>query len=630
MKKWIFNHKNTLMLIQLLLIILAFSNLWFFKMSKVTDLSFLVAGVLGVLPLLIQAIESLKVKVVSIDVLVSIAAIGAIFIQNFEEAAMVTFLFLFGGWLESKTLAFTRSSIKELIEMAPKTALVLQENGKFEKREIDTVVENDVILVRTGDQVPVDGKIIMGEGYLNEASITGESIPLSKGVEEHVFAGTILEDGTIQIEATAVGEETTFGKIIELVEEAQDSKSSVEKWLDRFSKVYTPIVIVMAILTWLFTRDIELSITIIVLGCPGALVIGVPISNVAGIGNGARHGVLIKGSQIIQKLASADVVIFDKTGTLTIGHPEVVEAMVIDDHNPYHQEYLAAIESESGHPLAKALVRYLEINSLPKLDKTQVIKGRGIVSTIQGDRVAVGNLELMESEADEISEVVLSKVKQFEAKGYSIVLQAISGKIVSIYGIRDQIRPGIKAELEKMKTLGVKELIVASGDNQGTVDIVAQELGLTKAIGHLLPEDKANYVKALQEKGKTVVFVGDGVNDAPSLALADIGIAMGSGTEVAIETSDIVLVKSDINHLNHALGLTKKTAWNIKQNITIALLVVISLIMMLFRSTWMNMAVGMFIHEASILLVILNAMRLIKYRLKNYIERIIHNETSNI
>ncbi|MGX7074807.1 heavy metal translocating P-type ATPase [Globicatella sanguinis] len=617
MKKWILNHKNILMLIQLLLIILAFSNLWFFKIRDVTDLSFLVAGVLGVLPLLIQAIESLKVKVVSIDVLVSIAAIGAIFIRNFEESAMVTFLFLFGGWLESKTLAFTRSSIKELIEMEPKTALVLQENGKFENKEIDTVVEKDVILVRTGDLVPVDGKIIMGEGYLNEASITGESIPLSKGVEEHVFAGSILEDGTIQIKATAVGEETTFGKIIELVEEAQDSKSSVEKWLDSFSKVYTPIVIVMAILTWLFTRDIELSITIIVLGCPGALVIGVPISNVAGIGNGARHGVLIKGSQIIQKLANADVMIFDKTGTLTIGQPEVVESMVFDDHNPYHQEYLAAIESESGHPLAKALVRYLEVNSLPKLDKTEVIKGRGIVSTIQGDRVAVGNLELMESEVDEISEVVLSKVQQFEAKGYSIVLQAISGKIVSIYGIRDQIRPGIKTELEKMKTLGVKELIVASGDNQGTVDIVAQELGLTKAIGHLLPEDKANYVKSLQAKGKTVVFVGDGVNDAPSLALADIGIAMGSGTEVAIETSDIVLVKSDINHLNHTLGLTKKTSWNIKQNITIALLVVFILILMLFRSTWMNMAVGMFIHEASILLVILNAMRLINYRLKN-------------
>ncbi|WIK66268.1 heavy metal translocating P-type ATPase [Globicatella sanguinis] len=617
MKKWILNHKNILMLIQLLLIILAFSNLWFFKIRDVTDLSFLVAGVLGVLPLLIQAIESLKVKVVSIDVLVSIAAIGAIFIRNFEESAMVTFLFLFGGWLESKTLAFTRSSIKELIEMEPKTALVLQENGKFENKEIDTVVEKDVILVRTGDLVPVDGKIIMGEGYLNEASITGESIPLSKGVEEHVFAGSILEDGTVQIKATAVGEETTFGKIIELVEEAQDSKSSVEKWLDSFSKVYTPIVIVMAILTWLFTRDIELSITIIVLGCPGALVIGVPISNVAGIGNGARHGVLIKGSQIIQKLANADVMIFDKTGTLTIGQPEVVESMVFDDHNPHHRNYLAAIESESGHPLAKALVRYLKVNSLPKLDKTQVIKGRGIVSIIHGHKVAVGNLELMESEVDEISEVVLSKVQQFEAKGYSIVLQAISGKIVSIYGIRDQIRPGIKTELEKMKTLGVKELIVASGDNQGTVDIVAQELGLTKAIGHLLPEDKANYVKSLQAKGKTVVFVGDGVNDAPSLALADIGIAMGSGTEVAIETSDIVLVKSDINHLNHALGLTKKTSWNIKQNITIALLVVFILILMLFRSTWMNMAVGMFIHEASILLVILNAMRLINYRLKN-------------
>ena len=252
-----------------------------------TDLflkTLIVASILGIVPIAIQAYQALRVKVVSIDVLVTIAVTGAFFIRNFEESAIVTFLFLFGAFLEQRTLNKTRSAIKELTEMAPESALKQMENGEFEEVDVDEVDAGDILLVKTGAKVPVDGTVLSGEGYINEASITGESVPAGKEKDSKVFAGTILENGTIQIVADRVGEDTTFGKIIELVEEAQDSKSEAERFIDRFSKYYTPAVLVLSFIVWVFSRDIELGITILVLGCPGALVIGVPVSNVAGIG----------------------------------------------------------------------------------------------------------------------------------------------------------------------------------------------------------------------------------------------------------------------------------------------------------------------------------------------------------
>ena len=613
MQKLIFKKKQ-IMWIQALLIVLGFIGHYASNNHSFRQGSFLIAGILGIIPLAIQAISALKVKVVSIDVLVTIAAVGALFIQNYEESAIVTFLFLFGSWLEGKTLDFTRSSIKELTDMAPDRALVLQEDGSFAEINVDLVNKGDTILVKTGGKVPVDGQIISGEGHLNEASITGEPIPVNKASGQQVFAGSILENGTIQIEATAVGENSTFGRIIELVEEAQDSKSSAEKFIDQFAKWYTPAVVVFAILILLFTSNPELAITILVLGCPGALVIGVPVSNVAGIGNGAKHGILLKGSEVIQDFAQVDTVIFDKTGTLTIGQPQVTNEKTYPGFNTELARYLAAVEHESDHPLAKAVLDHLKVFDYPQVDHTDVIKGGGIISSLAGHQLAVGNLYLMESLNYQISETIYHDVAQFEHEGNSIILTALDGQIVYLLGIRDQIRPGVKEQLQEMKRLGVKNLVVASGDNQGTVDLVAQELELTDAKGNLLPEDKQKLVKELQTKGERVAFVGDGVNDAPSLALANIGIAMGSGTDVAIETSNLVLVNSDFDHLNHALGLTKATDRNMKQNIFFAIAIVITLILMLFFSDWMDMAVGMLIHEGSILVVIFNAMRLLTYK----------------
>jgi len=618
MQRAILSKKNQITIVSGILLIIALFGHFVLKSEEIVVSSLVIASVIGVAPIAIQAYQALRVKVVSIDVLVTIAVTGAFIIRNFEESAIVTFLFLFGAYLEQRTLNQTRSAIKELTEMAPESALKQKEDGEFEEVEVDEVDVGDILLVKTGAKVPVDGTVLSGEGHINEASITGESVPVSKWKDTQVYAGTILENGTLQIVADRVGEDTTFGKIIELVEEAQDSKSEAERFIDRFSKYYTPAVLVLSFIVWLFSKDIELAITILVLGCPGALVIGVPVSNVAGIGNGAKHGVLLKGSEVFQDFSRVDTIVFDKTGTLTIGNPKVADKEIYAD-NPYEIDeilaYLSSVEKESDHPLAKAVVEYIGDTKVYEVQKTDVVKGGGIVAEVDGYRVAVGNVSLMEQENVHLNERVLLDIAKFERNGNSLVLTSVDGQLKALMGIRDQIRPGVKEDLLKLKKLGVKNLVVLSGDNQGTVDLVARELGLTEAHGHMLPEDKSVYIKELIDKGHIVAFVGDGVNDSPSLALAHIGIAMGSGTDVAIETSDVVLMNSDFSRLPHALGLTKATSRNMLQNIFIAVGVVLILLASVFFSDWMNMSIGMLVHEGSILVVILNGMRLLRYKL---------------
>ncbi|MFA5458085.1 MAG: heavy metal translocating P-type ATPase [Synergistaceae bacterium] len=615
MQRFILGKKNQIAAISAILIVSGFISELGFNAEEIAVWCLAAASVLGAAPIAIQAYQALKVKVVSIDVLVTIAVTGAFLIKNLEESAIVTFLFLFGAYLEQRTLNKTRSAIKELTEMAPESALKQMKNGEFEEVEVEEVDVGDILLVKTGAKVPVDGTVLAGHGHINEASITGESVPVSKKKDDQVYAGTILENGTIQVIADRVGEDTTFGKIIELVEEAQDSKSEAERFIDRFSKHYTPTVLIFSVIVWLFSRNIELAITILVLGCPGALVIGVPVSNVAGIGNGARHGVLLKGSEVIHDFSKVDTIVFDKTGTLTIGNPKVADKEIYADNVDEVLGYLASVEKESGHPLARAVTEYIGETKLYAVDKTDVVKGGGIVAHVDGHRVAVGNAALMDQENVPINEKTRTDIARFEKNGNSIVLTSVDGELKVLMGIRDQIRPGVKEVLQKLKKLSVKNLVVLSGDNQPTVDLVAHELALTEAHGHMLPEDKSAYIRELQAKGQIVAFVGDGVNDSPSLALAQIGIAMGSGTDVAIETSDVVLMNSDLSRLPHALGLTKATASNMRQNIIIAVGVVLFLLASVFFSDWMNMSIGMFVHEGSILVVILNGMRLLRYRL---------------
>lgn len=599
-----------------ILIAAAFFSKWITGNMSIFAWLMATASVLGVLPIAIQAYQALRVKVISIDVLVTLAVLGAFAIRNFEESAVVTFLFLFGAYLEQRTLNKTRTAIKELTEMAPESALKHMDDGGFVEVDVDEVEVGDVLLVKTGAKVPVDGTVISGEGSVNEANITGESIPVAKAKGSKVFAGTILDNGTIQIVADRVGEDTTFGKIIELVEEAQDSKSEAERFIDRFSKYYTPVVLVLAFTVWLIWRDIELAITILVLGCPGALVIGVPVSNVAGIGNGARNGVLLKGSEVIRDLSRLDTIVFDKTGTLTVGKPSVAERIYYGGDIEEALELLASVERESDHPLAKAVLEEIGDRAFYPVDGTEVVKGEGIIAKVRGHRVVVGNFALMEREKVGLDEKARTDAARLEGNGNSLVFTAVDGELKILMGIRDQIRTGVKEDLFRLRKLGVRNLIMLSGDNQGTVDLVSHELSLTEAYGNMLPEDKSAFIKKLIEGGRIVAFVGDGINDSPSLALANIGIAMGGGTDVAIETSDVVLMNSDFSRLPHALGLAKATARNMKQNIVIAVGVVLILLAGVIFGEWMNMSIGMLVHEGSILAVILNGMRLLRYRLR--------------
>lgn len=615
MQRYIIRNKNSITLLSGLLIIAAFISKLGFGNNYIFNAALIIASIIGVAPIAIQAYQALRVKVVSIDALVTVAVVGAFLIQNYEESAIVTFLFLFGAWLEARTLNSTRSAIRELVDMAPEVAYKLDDSGEYIEVDVDEVDKGDQLLVKTGSKVPVDGIVLSGEGYINESSITGESVPVTKVDGSSVYAGTILENGTIQIKAERIGEDTTFGRIIELVEEAQDSKSDAERFIDRFARWYTPVVLLLAVLVWLISRDVELAITVLVLGCPGALVIGIPVSNVSGIGNGARNGVLLKGSEVINDFAKVDTMIFDKTGTLTVGSPEASDMKVYGDDSDLR--LIASVENESDHPLAKAVLSAIPTTDFARVESTDVVKGKGIIASVENQRVAIGNVALMEKENIELTEEVLSYVKELEKDGNSLVLAGVDHELKLVMGIRDQVRPDVKRELQRLKRLGVKNLIVLSGDNQGTVDVIAKELGLTEAYGHMLPEDKSEFLEERQRMGEIVAFIGDGVNDSPSIAKADIGIAMGSGTDVAIETSDVVLMNSDFAHLSHALGLTKATASNMIQNIVIAIGVVVVLVFSLFFSDWMNMTIGMLVHEGSILAVILNGMRLLRYKLRD-------------
>lgn len=616
MQQTILKNKNNIAFLTGILIAFAFLGHWLFKLETLAVWLLVVSSIIGLAPIAIQAFQALKLKIISIDLLVTIAVSGAFLIKNFEESAIVTFLFLFGAYLEQRTLNKTRSAIKALTEMAPESALRLNEAGEFEEIDVDDVDVDDILLVKTGAKIPVDGYVTIGEGSINEASISGESLPVAKEKGSYVYAGTILDNGTLQIQASKVGEDTTFGKIIELVEEAQDSKSEAERFIDRFSKYYTPAVLVIALIVYLITKNVELAITMLVLGCPGALVIGVPVSHVAGIGNGASHGILLKGSEVIRDLSRIDTIIFDKTGTLTIGDPSVSHLESYTGNKQEALSILASIESESDHPLAKAILREIGEIDYKVVSQTQVIKGGGIVATIDEKKVVVGNVAIMNDQGVELTKQQKADVNSLEMAGNSIVLMAVENEVQLLLGIKDQIRENAKKDLQTLKNLGAKNLVMLSGDNQGTVDVISKELGLHQAHGNMLPQDKANYVKNLIAQNQVVAFVGDGVNDSPSIALANVGIAMGGGTDVAIETSDVVLMNSNLNHLTHALGLAKAINRNMIQNIVIAVGVVLILLASVLFSEWMNMSIGMLVHEGSILAVIINGMRLIRYRLK--------------
>ena len=604
-------HRQALVILMTSLLVLAEAARWLGQMTTVYQGIMAVAGVIGFLPILLTAISSLQVRLISIDVLVSTAVIGAFIIGEYNEAAIVTWLFMLGEVLENVTLQKTRSAVKQLTDLAPQTAWVVTPAGAVHQEDIDFLDPGTHILVKTGSQIPVDGNVLSGSALVNEASITGESRLVRKGVGNAVFAGTILEGGTLTVEMTAAGDDTTFGKIIELVEEAQDSQTKVQRFIDRFAQYYTPFVLIVAVVVGFLTQDIRLAITVMVLGCPGALVIGVPASTVAGIGNGARRGILFKGSDVMDRLRRVDTIVFDKTGTLTNGKPTVQTLLVLKGDRQKIIDRAVAIERQSDHPLARTITALPIQQSLTPIN-VQTLKGQGIRAKLMGQEYLLGNRSLVKAVVGNNTELDQA-VNQLVAIGDSLVILASTDqRELAIFGINDQLRPQASVALQHLKRLGVKQLVMLTGDNVGTAREIAATLPIDTVRAGMLPQDKERFVTDERQRGHRVAFVGDGINDSPALATADVAIAMGSGTDVAMDVADLVLVKSDLTKLITARQLAQRTIMNMNENIIIALLTVLLLFIGLFAG-YVEMASGMLIHELSILVVILNGMRLIKY-----------------
>lgn len=613
---WIEKHTTQITAITAVLIAAGYASKYLLQLPVAYAILLAVASIIAVVPIALHALSALRVKVISIELLVTIAVIGAFVIGEYNESAVVTFLFLFGNFLEQKTLAKTRASIKSLTAMAPTTAELVNDDGIIETVDVDEVEEGDVVLVKTGGAIPVDGTVIEGQGYTDEAAVTGESRAVTKNTGDSVFSGTLLSDGYVKIKATKVGEDTTFGKIIELVEDAQDTKSYAEKFIDRFAQYYTPAVLIIALAVFLVSRDFKLAITVLVLGCPGALVIGAPVSNVAGIGNGAKRGILVKGGEAMDTFAKVDTFVFDKTGTLTEGKTALADTKVYGADAAQILTQTAAVEALSDHPLGKAILNAADAQGLDykqlAISASQTLKGQGITATVDGQEICAGNQKLLAAHHVTLNEQQQADLAALQATGSSVVIVAVAGQVAAIYAIADTIRPELADQLAALRQAGAKHLVMLTGDNAQTANYVAEQLGIDEVHAELLPDEKVTYVKAFKDEGRTVAFVGDGINDSPSLATADIGIAMGSGTDVAIETSDIVLMQSSFAALVHAYKLAKKTVMNTRENVAIAIGVVAFLLLGLIAG-FIYMASGMFVHEASILVVIFNAMRLINF-----------------
>lgn len=578
--------------------------------------AFLIAStVIAGIPIMIKAIKALRMKAFSIELLVTIAVVGALFIGEYVESAAVTFLFLFGAFLEARTLEKTRSSLKSLIDIAPLEATVIRD-GETMTLSVDDVEKGDRVIIRSGEKVAVDGVIVTGTALLNESAITGESVPASKTIDDRVFSGTIIDNGFIEVIADRVGDDTTFARIIELVEEAQESQSKTEKFLDRFANIYTPSIVVLSILVYIFTRNIEMTLTFLVIACPGALVISAPVSIVAGIGNGARNGVLVKGGDIMEKLAKIDTVVFDKTGTLTRGRPEVTDIHAFSGNEDELLRLVAEAEMISEHHLGQTIVKEARKRDIPLVnepEEAEVIKGNGIRARIEGQLLAIGNRKLMASEGIQIEDTVEAYAVKREKAGNTAIFASIDGKIAGIFSIADRIRPEAESALKQLRANGVKKMIMLTGDNRHTAELVAAQLGLDEVYAELLPEDKVAMVQKLKDTGHRVAMAGDGINDAPAIATADIGLAMGEGgTDVSMETADVVLMADRLDQFSHAYSLAKATVRNMMQNTFFAVgTVVILLIGVLLGKVFL--ASGMLIHELSVLAVILNAIRLIRY-----------------
>ncbi|GAA1372598.1 heavy metal translocating P-type ATPase [Peribacillus frigoritolerans] len=570
-----------------------------------------------------SAFYAIKSRSLDMNVLMSAAAIGAALIGEWLEGATVVWLFAIGNLLQTKSIERTRNSIRNLMDLAPPEAWV-SVGSEIIKKPVEEITIGDIIIVKPGDKIPLDGEIIQGESSVNQAPITGESIPVDKEIGDTVYAGTINENGSLEIKVTKLVEDTTISKIIHLVEEAQEQKAPTEAFVDKFASVYTPIVFILALAimllppllgfgTWgdWFYKGLEL----LVVACPCALVISTPVAIVSAIGNAAKNGVLIKGGTFLEKAGAITAIAFDKTGTLTEGKPKVTEIKTLHVTEDELLSIALTLEDYSTHPIAKAIVGYANEKGIqPKIGELfRSIVGKGVQATIEGNIYYGGNLKLFEEMKVSLDDVK-NHVQEIQNKGKTVVIIGTQHQVIGIIAVSDTIRETTASALKALKQSGVNQTVMLTGDNQGSAKMIASEANVTRYFADLLPEDKVDAIKKLQNEGHKVAMVGDGINDAPALATADLGIAMGgAGTDTAMETADIVLMADNLDKLPHTMKLSRKALTIIKQNIWFSVIIKVIALVLIFPG-WLTLWMAVLSDTGAALIVILNAIRLLKFK----------------
>ena len=493
----------------------------------------------------------------------------------FETAGVIITLILLGKSMEAVSKGRTSEAIKKLMGLAPKTATVIK-NGKEIEISIDDVEENDIVLVKPGAKIPVDGEITEGFTSVDESMLTGESMPVDKKVGDSVFAATINKNGLIRFRATKVGDNTALAQIIKLIEDAQQSKAPIAQMADIVSGYFVPTVFVIAIASfvlWMLSGEtlsfsLTIFVSVLVIACPCALGLATPTAIMVGTGKGAENGILIKGGEALETTHKINTIIFDKTGTITEGKPTVTDIITtgtVDSDSLL--QITASAEKGSEHPLGDAIVKSAEDKGLElyPIEHFESITGQGINATIQGKQLLIGNIRLMQ-EMDIAVEAVLKDADTLAAQGKTPMYIALDSKLAGIIAVADVVKPGSAKAVKKLMEMGI-EVAMITGDNRRTAEAIAKQVGITRVLSEVLPQDKSGEVKKLQQEGRRVAMVGDGINDAPALVQSDIGIAIGSGTDVAMESADIVLMHSDLMDVVTAIQLSKSTIRNIKQNL---------------------------------------------------------------
>ncbi|MGE5577473.1 MAG: heavy metal translocating P-type ATPase [Syntrophothermus sp.] len=586
-----------------------------------SQLAYVGATIVAGLPIARRAWGALRFRVIGIDLLVTLAAIGAILIGEYWEAGVVTFLFIFGAYLEARTMAKTRDAIQKLIRLAPKTAHVRRISSEGAPVELEIpageVRLGEMVVVRPGETIPVDGRVLAGRASVNTASVTGESLPVEVTAGSRVLSGAVNEEGYLEISAERVGADTTFERIINLVEEAQEAKVPVQRFLEKFARYYTPGIILLAVAAYLFTRDLRMALTLLVIACPGALVMAAPVAVVAGIGTAAGHGVLIKGGEHLEKVGRVTALALDKTGTLTQGKLKVVRTVGWGQDPDQVLKMAAVVEHGSEHPIARAvLAAAAELPGPPepqRLDGFHTVPGQGVVASIGEKTILVGNPRLFAGQNLTLPPAVLSHLKAEEELGRTVMLVGQDDHVIGAISAADVIRPEASRLVGGLEKAGVRNLVILTGDNPQAARHVAAQAGVTEVKAQLLPEDKVEVIKEIRGRGEVVAMVGDGLNDAPALAFADVSIAMGAaGSDVAVESADIALMSDRLDRIPFAIGLGKATMRVIRQNTVLAVVVVAVLVASVLMGK-LELASGMFVHEASVMAVILNGMRLLRY-----------------